>query len=75
MSGQEALHTIKERIRKVKQNQLEMFKIIFLDYSMPNMDGPEVAQELKRILNEEPVFIEHPKIYCCSAYTHQHYLN
>ena len=48
--GQEALQVLKERIAKVKQNKLEMFKIIFLDFSMPDMDGPEVAQEFKRML-------------------------
>ena len=47
-----------------------MYEIILLDYSMPEMDGPQVATEIRRIfqnsilLNEDKV----PYICCCKAY-------
>ena len=47
-----------------------MYEIILLDYSMPEMDGPQVATEIRRIfqssilLNEDKV----PYICCCTAY-------
>ena len=44
-----------------------MYKIVFLDYSMPDMDGPQVCKELRNILNKE--LIEIPYICCVSAYT------
>ena len=48
-----------------------MYKIIFLDYSMPDMDGPQVSRELKHIFMEER--IESPFICCLSAYTEAAY--
>ena len=44
-----------------------MYKIIFLDYSMPEMDGPQVSLEINRILGEEQIMV--PYICCCTAYT------
>ena len=44
-----------------------MYQIVFLDYSMPDMDGPQVCQELRSILIKE--LIELPYICCVSAYT------
>ena len=40
LSGQEALKHIKAR----KEKNEAMYRLIFLDYSMPDMDGPEVAK-------------------------------
>ena len=44
-----------------------MYRIIFLDYSMPEMDGPQVSLEIYRILGEAQISI--PYICCCTAYT------
>lgn len=44
-----------------------MYEIIFLDYSMPDLDGPEVSKELYRILEKERIAIPH--ICCCTAYS------
>ena len=43
LSGKEALEKIKERAKFVKDGTGEMFKIILLDYCMPEIDGPETA--------------------------------
>ena len=43
-----------------------MYKIIILDYSMPHMDGPQVALEIRQRLNDTN--IETPYICCCTAY-------
>ena len=40
ISGSIALNLIKERIRLVQEENAPMYKIILLDYSMPEMDGP-----------------------------------
>lgn len=53
-----------------------MYKLILLDYSMPVMDGPMTATELRRILAASPKLSEtgeHPTIYCCTAYTEATY--
>ena len=31
------------------QGKTKMYKIILLDYSMPEMDGPQVATEIRKI--------------------------
>ena len=44
-----------------------MFRLIFLDYSMPDIDGPDVARLIRASLKEQQ--IEQPLICCCSAYS------
>ena len=48
-----------------------MYKLIFLDYCMQDMDGPEVALEIRRMLSEAN--IEQPFICCCTAYIDESY--
>ena len=40
VDGAEAIKTVKARIRNCHEKQASMYKVIFLDYSMPEMDGP-----------------------------------
>ena len=42
-SGASALKLIKERIVAYSRGEAPLYKLILLDYSMPGMDGPEVA--------------------------------
>ena len=49
----------------------EMYKLIFLDYSMQGMDGPEVAQKIRQMLDEAN--IAQPFICCCTAYVEETY--
>ena len=32
-----------------------MFKLILLDYSLAEMDGPEIAREIRRLLDEKGI--------------------
>ena len=66
MSGVKALALINERISKVKAGEAEMYKLLMLDYSMPEMDGPQVATEIRKLLSEAN--ITQPIICCCTAY-------
>ena len=48
-----------------------MYRIILLDYSMPEMDGPQVAMEIRRILKQSILHLEEdrmPYLCCCTAY-------
>ncbi len=47
-----------------------MYKIILLDYSMPEMDGPQVAIEIRRLLTQSILFDnkDMPFLCCCTAY-------
>ena len=47
LSGSIALELIKERLNKVLQGQAIMYKFILMDYSMPEMDGPETALKIR----------------------------
>jgi len=49
----------------------QMYKLIFLDFSMQGMDGPEVAQKIRFMLDEES--IAQPFICCCTAYVEEQY--
>ena len=66
MDGYTALNVYQERIKKFKSSGLATYQIVFLDYSMPGMDGPEFCSQLLQILRDEA--IEAPYICCCTAY-------
>ena len=62
-SGDEALMLIRERIEKNEP----IFKLILLDYSMPDKDGPQTVQEIRQLCEEKAV--PAPYICCCTAYS------
>ena len=45
-----------------------MYKVILLDYSMPDLDGPSVAKGIAELLEENPT-LKKPLICCCTAYS------
>ena len=49
----------------------EMYKTILLDYSMPDMDGPETARQMRSLLAHHDAF--QPYIICVSAYDTDNY--
>ena len=40
LEGREALNLIQTRLELVYRGEASMYKVILLDYSMPEMDGP-----------------------------------
>ena len=51
-SGMEAIEKIKQRIALVLDGKAKMYKLILLDYSMPVMEGPETALEIRQVIAE-----------------------
>ena len=39
-SGYEGIQYVQDRVIKVEKGEAQMYKVIFLDYSMPDLDGP-----------------------------------
>ena len=73
-SGLDAIDLFKTRIAEVVEGKYEakMFKLILLDYSMPEMDGPQVATTIKNILEESSLNPNlYPFICCCTAYAEE----
>ena len=69
MSGKRALKMFKQRIAAVLLGCApELYQIILLDYSMPDMDGPEVAQAMTGILKGLPPVFKKPRICCVTSY-------
>ena len=50
--GTHALDIIKRRHALSIKDNVAMYKIIFLDYSMPDMDGPQVSRAIRAFFNE-----------------------
>mmetsp|Transcript_1166 Transcript_1166/g.1539 ORF Transcript_1166/g.1539 Transcript_1166/m.1539 type:complete len:129 (-) Transcript_1166:43-429(-) len=46
-SGFEALSLIYERFELAKQGEEKMYKLLLLDFSMPEMDGPQTASIIR----------------------------
>ena len=72
----QALSTIEERIRAVERGTTNhrYFKVIFTDYSMPGMNGPELMGRI-RFLYQDLVAEENaqPYLICCSSYTEERF--
>ena len=45
LNGQDAIKIVEKRIQQVNDGEsgASMFKLILLDYKMPDMNGPQVA--------------------------------
>ena len=53
-SGLRALDLIKDRIKSYAEKKTPLYEIILLDFSMPGMDGPEVAQRILQLYEDSP---------------------
>lgn len=69
-SGREGINLILERLDQLYSGGAKMYKLILLDYSMPEMDGPQVARAIREIMSGCILLEEAdaPYICCCSAY-------
>ena len=47
LSGYIAIELIKERLNKVLKEEAFMYKFILMDYSMPEMDGPQTVEKIR----------------------------
>ena len=70
LSGNAALALIEKRLEAVNRGEASMYKLILLDYSMPEMDGPQVAIAIRNIFKTRIILseINTPYICCCTAY-------
>jgi len=48
--GTSALEALNKRVEQVKQGQANMYKLILVDYHMPDMTGAVVAAQIREIL-------------------------
>ena len=53
-----------------------MYKLILLDYSMPDIDGPQVALRIRQLIQDSSHLGESkvPFICCCTAYTDANFM-
>ena len=40
LSGKQAIHLLDQRIKRMEISNAKMYKLVLLDFSMPDMDGP-----------------------------------
>ena len=55
----------------VLEGKAPMYKVILLDYSMPDMDGPQVSIKIRKIISSTG--LAEPFICCCTAYSENVY--
>ena len=56
LSGAQAINLFRKRIEQLKSDpSTTMYKLILLDYSMPGMDGPEVAVEIQKLFKQHNI--------------------
>ena len=50
LSGAIALDLIRARLTKVLQRRATMYRFILMDYSMPDMNGPQTVKKIRAML-------------------------
>ena len=63
--GNQAIQLVKNRL----SSETPMYKLILLDYSMPECDGPTATVEIRRLLGGDHTAPIQPFICCVTAYT------
>ena len=65
VNGLEAIQLVKER--HDSKLAKPMYKLILMDFSMPECDGPEATKQIREYLTMEKSDRQ-PMICCCTAY-------
>lgn len=74
LSGADAITSIENRLALAEEGKGEMYKLVLLDYNMPEMDGPAVAKRIHELFRSNSLLLsttdtkDRPYIVCCSAY-------
>ena len=56
LAGSQAIALVRKRIEQFKSDPTTiMYKLILLDYSMPGMDGPQVAVEILNLFKQHNI--------------------
>ena len=63
--GASGLEQVTKRIELVKKAISPNYRLILIDYNMPNMPGTEVATRICALYKEAR--IQHPKLFCCTS--------
>ena len=65
--GPSGLDLVTRRIELIKESVrvVSNYKIIFIDFNMPQMPGTKVARKIKKLCTDAQVKL--PKMFCCSA--------
>ena len=69
MDGDEAVLLVRKRI----QTAHSTYKLIMMDYAMPNCNGGEAAKQIRMLLFSEAPTLEQPFICCLTSYAEQGY--
>ena len=67
-SGYRALELVRDRVT----NKVPLYDIIFMDYSMPGLDGLQTTAEIRKICKANNIKAR-PMIICLTAYTEEEY--
>ena len=67
--GIQALELVKQR----NKDKRDCYKLILLDYSMPNCDGVQTVKLMSKFMNTYMPLKKSPYICCVSAYTSNSY--
>ncbi len=72
ISGMVALQLIESRINQTQSKEkLELYDLILLDFSMPQLDGPATARLIRQMLAAKD--LPQPYICCCTSYDEDSY--
>ena len=53
LGGEEALELVSKRLKLMRENPgVSNYRLIFMDYSMPDMDGVSTSINIHKLLNE-----------------------
>mmetsp|Transcript_47691 Transcript_47691/g.63016 ORF Transcript_47691/g.63016 Transcript_47691/m.63016 type:complete len:109 (+) Transcript_47691:473-799(+) len=77
VTGAEALTALRTRIDLVERGLVKSnYRFILCDYSMPEMDGPTTALEIRRMLRDSKLTTPQKELYICcvSAYADKSFI-